>query len=205
MNDPKEPVEPITLTALFRLFLTMGAISFGGGVVAYMREYFVRDRKWMDDDDFLDALEISETLPGLNSVNMSVIVGDRLRGGMGALVATLGMILPGAVMLMILGALYVQHRQNPAVNHFLTGVAAAAVGLLLAVTLQLGHKQLVHLQDAILVALTFVAVSWLRISLWLVLLIIGPAAVLLYRPRKLPGHRFRPFRSREPGHLRRHD
>ena len=69
---------------IFKVFLTAGAISFGGGVLAYLREYLVREQKWLDDDDFLDALEVSETLPGLNSVNMSVIVGDRLRGAIGA-------------------------------------------------------------------------------------------------------------------------
>src|SRR5277367_3712854 len=68
------------LGELFQVFLTAGAISFGGGVLAYLREYLVRNHGWLTDDDFLDALEVSETLPGLNSVNMSVIVGDRVRG-----------------------------------------------------------------------------------------------------------------------------
>lgn len=203
MNEAQEPGEPVGLLPLFWQFLIIGGISFGGGVIAYMREYFVRNRHWMDDDDFLDALEVSETLPGLNSVNMSVIVGDRLRGGVGALAAVAGMILPGAVTVMILAVLYLQHRQNPWVNHFLLGVASAAVGLLAAVTVQLGHKQLVHLKDLAIVIVTFAAVSWLREPLWLVLAVIGPIAILLYRPHLRPRHK--PHRTREPGHLRRAD
>ena len=71
---------------------------------------------------------------------------------------------------------------NPQVRAFLIGVAAAAVGLLSTVTLQLGHKQLVKPLDLAIVAATFVSVSILHIPLYLVLLVIGSAAVLLYRP-----------------------
>ena len=90
MNDAIAAAEaetrgaPVSLGMIFRTFLTAGAISFGGGVVAYLREYTVSDTKWLDDDAFLDALEISQTLPGLNAINMSVIIGDNLRGIPGA-------------------------------------------------------------------------------------------------------------------------
>ena len=80
----------VSLGTIFLTFLTAGAISFGGGVVAYLREYTVSDTKWLDDEGFLDALEISQTLPGLNAVNMSVIIGDNLRGIPGAIVAVAG-------------------------------------------------------------------------------------------------------------------
>ena len=85
MNDASAVAEAgtgalVSLGTIFWTFLTAGAISFGGGVVAYLREYTVSDTKWLDDEGFLDALEISQTLPGLNAVNMSVIIGDNLRG-----------------------------------------------------------------------------------------------------------------------------
>jgi chromate transporter len=168
---------------LFKVFLTAGAVSFGGGVLAYLREYLVRQRGWLDDDDFLDALEVSETLPGLNSVNMSVIVGDRMRGAVGAAVAVVGLMLPGMVVMMTLGVLWEQQRHNPNVGHFLVGIAASAVGLLLTVTLQLGHKQFVRPLDLIIIAVTFIAVSVYGISLGWVLLVLGPLAIWLYRPR----------------------
>jgi len=168
---------------IFKVFLTAGAVSFGGGVLAYLREFLVRDHGWLDDDDFLDALEVSETLPGLNSVNMSVIVGDRMRGAVGAAVAVAGLMLPGMVVMMTLGVLWEQQRHNPEIGHFLVGVAASAVGLLLTVTLQLGHKQFVRPLDLVIIAVTFVAVSVLKVSLGWVLLVLGPLAIWLYRPR----------------------
>lgn len=183
-------VAPITvrpsLAAVFKVFLMAGAISFGGGVVAYLREYLVRANGWIDDDEFLDALEISQTLPGLNSVNMSVVIGDRVRGGLGAVAAVAGLALPGAAVIMTLGVLWEQNRHNPAITAILIGVAAAAVGLLLAVTFQLGHKQFVRFQDLVFIIATFVAVSILHLSLVFVLLVIGSIGVFLYRPRAHP-------------------
>jgi chromate transporter len=173
---------PVSLGMIFRTFLTAGAISFGGGVVAYLREYTVSDTKWLDDDAFLDALEISQTLPGLNAVNMSVIIGDNLRGIPGAIVAVAGLVLPGVIVIMGLGAAWQEESHNPQVRAFLIGVAAAAVGLLSTVTLQLGHKQFVKPLDFAIIVATFLSVSILHIPLYLVLLVIGSTAVLLYRP-----------------------
>ena len=97
---------PVALGQIFRVFLIAGAVSFGGGVVAYLREYLVRASHWLSDEDFMSALEISETLPGLNSVNIAVITGDDLRGVPGAAAAVAGLMLPGAVFVMVLGVAY---------------------------------------------------------------------------------------------------
>jgi chromate transporter len=190
------------LRDIFVVFLTAGAVSFGGGVLAYLREYLVRKHGWLDDDNFLDALEVSETLPGLNSVNMSVIVGDRMRGAIGAAVAVIGLMLPGMVVMMTLGVLWEQQRQNPNVGHFLVGVAAAAVGLLMTVTLQLGHKQFVRPLDLMIIAVTCIAVSAYKIPLGWVLLVVGPIAMWLYRPRGAveTAERFTHLRDRFQSH-----
>jgi chromate transporter len=187
MNDVSAAAEAgastqVPLGTIFWTFLTAGAISFGGGVVAYLREYTVSETRWLDDDAFLDALEISQTLPGLNAINMSVIIGDNLRGIPGAIAAVAGIVLPGVIVIMGLGAAWQQQSHNPQVRAFLIGVAAAAVGLLSTVTLQLGHKQFVKPLDLAIVVATFLAISILRVPLYIVLLVIGSAAILLYRP-----------------------
>ncbi len=178
-----------TLGHIFKVFLTAGGISFGGGVVAYLREYLVRGEGWLDDDGFLDALEVSQTLPGLNSVNLSVVVGDRLRGVVGAAVAVAGILLPGMLIVMTLGILWEEGRQHPDVTQFLHGIAAAAVGLLAVVTVQLGHRQLGHWLDLTLVLATFAAISFFHLPLLAVLLIGSPIAIWLYRPGSHHGER----------------
>ncbi|MBF6568900.1 MAG: chromate transporter [Candidatus Binataceae bacterium] len=178
-----------SLARIFKTFLTAGGISFGGGVVAYLREYTVRGEKWLDDDEFLDALEVSQTLPGLNAVNLSVVIGDRLRGVAGAAVAVAGILIPGMLIVMTLGVVWEERRRNPYVTAFLIGVAAAAVGLLTTVTVQLGHRQLTHWLDLTILSATFVAVTVFHISLLWVLLVIGTIAVLIYRPGSHHGER----------------
>ena len=172
----------VALGQIFKVFLMAGAISFGGGVVAYLREYLVRASHWLSDEEFMSALEISETLPGLNSVNIAVIAGDDLRGVSGAAAAVVGLMLPGAVFVMVLGILWTESRHNPLVSHFLLGIASAAVGLLLVVSLQLGRRQLVKLPDLLIVVVTFVAVSILKIPLAYVLIVIGTVSIWFYRP-----------------------
>jgi chromate transporter len=173
---------PVSLGTIFRTFMMAGSISFGGGAVAYLREYTVSDNRWLDDEGFLDALEISQALPGLNSVNLSVIVGDTLAGIPGAITAVLGFVLPGAIVIMALGVAWGAQARNPNFRDFLIGVAAAAVGLLTTVTLQLGSKQFVKPLDLGIILASFAAVSLLHAPLYLVLLVIGPIAVWLYRP-----------------------
>ena len=70
---------PPSLTRVFLTFLTIGATSIGGGVVAYLRSHLVGKHGWFDDATFLEMLSISQTMPGLNATNMSVLAGDRLR------------------------------------------------------------------------------------------------------------------------------
>jgi len=196
-----------SLPALFRIFLLAGGLSFGGGAVAYLREYLVRQEGWLDDEGFLGAMEISETLPGLNAVNMAIIVGDNLRGLAGAAVSVAGMLLPGGIVVMILGMLYQSNHGNPDVKRFLLGIAAAAVGLLSAVTLQIGRRQFRQLPDVAIVFVAFIAVSFIKLPLVAVLLGLGPISVWLYRPKvskPRAENEHLPFHRGERHHLFRH-
>lgn len=177
-----DPAPPPSLLEIFWTFFVIGAVSFGGGVVAYLRNSLVVGKRWMDKDEFLAALEISQAMPGLNATNMSIIVGDRLRGPFGAIAGFLGMTLPGSVILFVLGILWVSNRGDPAVRSVLAGIGAAAVGLLAAVTLQIGGNQLEHWLDITILVVTVLLVSFLHIPLYIVLLVLGPIAILLFRP-----------------------
>lgn len=179
----KPVIQRVSLWQLFRVFFVLGITSFGGGVVAYLRQALVVDERWMDDETFLSGLELSQTLPGLNATNMSIYMGERLRGVPGALVALIGMCLPGTVIVMALGMLYASQARSPEMVMVLGGVGAAAVGLTLATTLQIGKKQLAKPLDLSLVVLTFVVIGVFRVSLVWALLTIGPLSIWLYRPR----------------------
>jgi chromate transporter len=177
----------VGIIEIFTTFLFIGATSFGGGVVAYLRENLVAGRGWLDDEEFIRVMEISQTLPGLNATNMSAIIGDRLAGAPGALAAVLGMTIPGALTILALGALYAMHGNRPGAAEVLAGVAAGAAGLLTATVVQLGRKVVSGALDLALVIGTTAAISVLHLSLLTTLLTIGPLAVWLYRPRRNAG------------------
>ena len=89
----------------------------------------IDETKWLTDDEFLAALEISQTMPGLNAVNMAVLVGDRLRGPLGATIAAVAMIAPGATLIFLLGlAASAAHHATPIADAALRGIAAGATG-----------------------------------------------------------------------------
>jgi len=172
----------ISLAEIFWVFLYIGATSFGGGLVAYLREHLVARQRWLDEDQFLASLEIGETVPGLISTNVSVIVGSRLGGARGAIVAVAGIILPGAIAVFVLGLLYAHFRSNPEVAAGLSGVGAAAVGLILAVTLQIGYRELKPGRDLAVLAGAFLLVGVGHISLVPVLVVLAPIAIWIHRP-----------------------
>jgi chromate transporter len=101
----------------------------------------------------------------------------------GALVAFLGMTLPGTIVVMALGILYGEHGRNPAVTEILRGVAAAAVGLLLFVTIEIGRKAVRGLDDVAIAAVPCISIAILHVPLLITLIVVGPLAVWLNRPR----------------------
>jgi chromate transporter len=184
MNDTARAPVP-TLSRIFGVFFMIGLSSFGGGLVAYLRDALVDRERWLDADEFMAALEIGQTLPGLNSTNVAVIVGRRLHGPAGSTAATLGLILPGVVILSILGLLYVRFHNNPEVAAALAGVAAAAVGLLLQVTLKIGGRLFLNPRDLLFIVATFGMVGLLHVSLPATLFLLAPVAIWMHRPPSL--------------------
>lgn len=177
------PVVSATLIQIFSAFLVIGATSIGGGVVAYLRSSLVAKHRWIDDPTFVQMLSISQTLPGLNATNMAILVGDRLRGVPGALVAIIAICLPGGLIMFNVGMAYGLHNEKPLVTAMFQGIAAAAVGLVLAVTVQLGQKSLKYRDDLIFVALTVIGVNVFHLSVLYVLLGVGAFAIWWRRPR----------------------
>ncbi len=181
-GDPGSAGE-VTLGEIFRAFLLIGGTSFGGGAMAYLRHGLVDKRRWIDDSTFVQMVAMSQSLPGLNSTNMAILVGDRLRGTAGAAVAICGLCLPGGLLMFVIGILHGQHADRPAATAILHGVAAAAVGLVMAVAVQLGRKVLTRIDDLGFVALAVIGVNLLHLPVLVVLVVVGALAIWWHRPR----------------------
>ena len=184
IDQPSVKQPKVALVDLFIEFLIIGAVSFGGGIIAYERILLIQKRKWLSVDEFMGFLAISQTMPGLNSVNLAVLAGDHIRGIWGALVSTIGLILPGSAFVLIIGVAYTNNNEHPFANLILTGIAAGACGLLAAITYRIGDQHWKHLKSLIIIVCTFGLMSIAKFSLPLVLLIMAPISLYLYRPNR---------------------
>lgn len=185
MNDDAPSAPKVSIARIFLAFLTIGATSLGGGVIGYLRSSLVVSLKWLDDETFVELLSICQSLPGLNSSNMAILVGDRLRGGAGALAALIGICLPGGLIMAAAGAAYGSaHKASPLIPMMLHGVSAGAVGMVLFVTLQLGAKTIRLPSEFFFAAVTLFLVDYMKFSVLTALAVVGVVATIYYRPHK---------------------
>jgi chromate transporter len=173
----------VGLLQVIKAFGFIGLTSFGGARAAYFRHVLVVSHRWINDQQFLEGLTVAQTLPGPNVSNFSVYFGNRLRGPLGAAAALLSFLVPGAIMIVILAAFAFGHENLAPLRSLFLGVGAAAVGLSIATTLQIGVRGLHARWDWITVAVTFAAVAILHLSLLVPLVVIAPISVFLWRPR----------------------
>jgi len=187
-DSARDPVpEQPGLFELFFAFSKMSLAGFGG-VLVWARRAIVEQRRWMTPDEFNEAFALCHLLPGANIVNLSIVFGGRFRGIPGSLAAFFGLLLPPTLIVTTLGILYAHFGDLPGLQRTLNGIACAAVGLFLAVTLRM-MGPLVRRKNPVEIGLmvaVFVAVGIARAPLVAVLLIALPLSIVatyLWRKR----------------------
>jgi chromate transporter len=150
------------LAEMLRAFLWIGLASFGGGRAAYFQEALVLRRRWFPVDEFLEALALSQVLPGPVVGNLAAILGYRLRGWAGAALAVACLTLPGAILILALGSLYFHGLPTALVGPVGRGVSAASVGIAVAATVKLrgGVREVPEYAIAALVFVAFGLLHW---------------------------------------------
>jgi chromate transporter len=173
------PGAEVPLRQLFLCFVKVGMTSFGGSTQAWIFRAVVEERRWLSETDFLAGVTIAQILPGANPVNLSLYVGQRLRGWLGALVATLGMVAPAILIVLLAGALYARLAHFPLTHFLLIGIATVGVGATLAAGLKVARK--IERRPAIIVIglATFIAVGVLHWSMVPVVAVLAPLSVAL--------------------------
>jgi len=174
---------PPGLRQLFIGMLQVALSSFGGGLSAWSQRIVVEQRRWMSDQDFLTGLTVARLFPGPNQINMAVYIGASFHGLVGALVSLAGMLVLPFTLLMLLGLVYFQVHEIPAVDRVLAGVVAAAAGMALSMGFKILHTYWRDRVALLLAALTFVAMAVFHVRLIPMVLVAGPLAMVWYWPR----------------------
>lgn len=121
---------------LFITFFKIGAFTFGGGwaMISIIEKEIVDNHRWIEKKDFLDLLAVAQSLPGILAVNISVAVGDRLKGMRGSVVAALGTILPSFLIILAIAIFLTPDiiKNNPVVSAVFKGIRPAVVALIVA-------------------------------------------------------------------------
>ena len=127
------------LLDLFLVFLELGAVSFGGGygMISLLREQVI-SHGWMTEESFMDMLAVSESTPGPIAVNMATFVGSSQGGVLGALCATVGVVLPAFIIMLVIVTLIRGFLKFPSVKAALGGIRPCVVALICGTALTLG-------------------------------------------------------------------
>lgn len=182
------PAARIGLPAIFAAFFRLGVTSFGGGTAGWLYREIVARRHWITDAEFLSGAALGRLLPGSGGVNLTVQVGQRLRGGPGALTAALALLLGPLVIVVGLAAGYAGIDQSSTLHAVFDGVAAGAIGLTLATGLKLVEFRLSRAAPLAVTVATVLCVGVMRWPMVPVVLCLAPVSIgLALIDRSRPG------------------
>jgi chromate transporter len=174
--------EPHTTVPTFsELFIAFAKISISGygGVLAWSRRMLVDEKRWMSPREFNELYALCQFLPGPNIVNLSVMYGARTHGIGGAIVAFVALVSPALALVLVFGALYAHFGELPRMRGVLTGLSAAAAGLIIATAARMAGPLLrTRPRPAHVVAVAaFATIGVLQFPLQWVLAILVPVSV----------------------------
>lgn len=163
------------LWILFKSMFVLSACTFGGGfvIVSLMKKKFVEELQWLEEDEMLDITAITQSSPGPLPVNASVIIGYRMNGVVGSLVAIIGTIIPPMVIISLISLFYTQFRTNTYIGIMLQVMRAGVAAVIFDVVINLAQnvcktKRIMYIAMMII---SFIATYFFGVSAMLIILI----------------------------------
>ena len=177
MNKPNRKV----LLQLFLSTLYISAFTFGGGfvIITFMKRKFVDALHWIDEQEMLDLAALAQSSPGAIAVNAAILVGWRVAGLAGMIVAVLGTILPPMIVLSVISLFYAAFATNRYVALVLKGMQAGVAAVILDVVLNLGSnvvraRSVLHM---LVMVCAFVATFFFGVNVMVVIFAAGALGV----------------------------
>lgn len=167
---------------LFWITLTLSASTFGGGfvIISMMKKRFVEQLGWLEDEEMLDMTAIAQSSPGALGVNIAIVVGYRLKKFVGALVCTLGAVLPPLVIISVISVFYNQFRDNTYISIALQVMRAGVAAVIMDVVIDLAEN-ILKTKNAlwvVMMAAAFIAVCFFKVSAIVIILICGVVGLI---------------------------
>jgi chromate transporter len=168
---------------LFFGFLKIGLLGFGG-VSAWAYRVIVIERQWLNDAKYAALLGTSQVLPGANTVNAAVILGDRFQGPSGAVVAVLGLMIMPLAIVVAIGTVFEQLRAVPDFRAAIDGMAMAAAGIVIGMALRMARRVRLDWPAVLFGLAIFLAVGIFEMPFVGAVLLIGALSIAVAYLRK---------------------
>ncbi|MBQ6475983.1 MAG: chromate transporter [Clostridia bacterium] len=179
------------LLTLFFTMMYISAFTFGGGfvIITFMKRKFVDELHWIDETEMLDMTALAQSSPGAIAVNAAILVGWKIHGFPGMIVAVLGTIIPPMAILSVISLFYQLFATNQYVALVLKGMQSGVAAVILDVSLSLGinvvkNKRWIHIA---LMAASFIATFFFKVNvMWIILAaaVIGIILCILERKER---------------------
>lgn len=164
-------------SSLFYSFFKIGTFTIGGGyaMIPLMEDILVDKRQWIDKEEFMNILSISQAMPGVFAVNMATNIGYKLKGVRGSVVAVLGNILVPVAIILLLAIFFRQFRENQVIEAIFKGLRPAVVALIAAPVISMAKTARISWQNFWIPILSALLIWLLGVSPVIVILVAGLA------------------------------
>ena len=164
----------------FKTFMKIGAFTLGGGyaMIPIIEHEVVEKHKWVEKEEFLDLIAISQSCPGVFAINISVFIGYKLRKVRGALCTALGTALPSFLIILLIAMFFVQFKDNKVVAAMFNGIRPAVVALIAVPTFNLAKRAHITLANCWIPILSTILIRLLGVNPVFVILGAGLAGYM---------------------------
>lgn len=172
---------------LYFSFAKIGTFTIGGGLamMPMMQSELIEKQKWITDEELIDYYAVGQSTPGIVAVNVATFVGYKQMGIIGGIFATLGMVTPSLVIIMILASLINSINDFPIIQKALKGINVAVAALLTSTIINFMKKTIKKFTNAIFMMISFLLVFVFKLpSFWIILFALLIGVVLTYKEKK---------------------
>lgn len=168
---------------LFSSFARVGALTFGGGyaMIPLLEREIVKRRHWAEEEELMDYYAVSQCTPGIIAVNVATFVGYKVGGPLGGVIATLGVVTPSLLIILLIASVLTNFADLPAVKSAFAGIRVCVCVLIFNAVLKLWKKAVVDKGSLILFLAVFLLSLFLNASPVLMVLLCAAAGIALTR------------------------
>lgn len=180
---------PPSFGEALKTWALIGVTSFGGpaGQIALMHKILVEEKRWLSERTYLIALNFCTLLPGPEAMQLATYAGWRLHGTLGGLAAGLLFVLPGALIILLLSALYALYGAQASVSVAFLGIKAAVLAIVVEALLRISRRSLKHGAEWLIAALAFIAIYFFKVPFPLIVLAAGLSGYLFLHRHQIYG------------------